>query len=173
MRNKSCGDCTLCCTVLGIKDENFEKPKYEKCPHECGSCAIYDTRPTSCRTFECIWLTSQELPKHMPRMFRPDQCHVVLGPSPLGKFYNAWVDPRYPNAWRYGEFGKFLLRLSCSVDVALTDGTKFFRIKDGVVGEMEIIHVDENGYQQLRLKAPNGDIFGYDAKAPATSVVVE
>jgi len=168
---RGCGDCTLCCTVLGVRTADFEKPKYEKCPHECGSCSIHATRPDPCATFECVWLHSQDMSKTMPRHLRPDKCHVVIAPSPLANFFNAWVDSRFPGAWKYGETHKFLLRLSQRMDIALTDGSKFWRIKGGEVHQMEIISVDENGYQQLRIMAPDGAQFAYDPKAKQQVVV--
>lgn len=71
--NRHCGDCTACCTVLGVPEEN--KGRYTPCKHENGAvvtadgtvfgadipgvkkgCSIYDKRPKSCRDFKCMWL---------------------------------------------------------------------------------------------------------------------
>lgn len=51
----SCGGCTACCTTHGVPE--IKKPPREKCSL-CGDrgCSIYETRPESCRDFECHWL---------------------------------------------------------------------------------------------------------------------
>lgn len=52
---RKCGECTACCTVMGIKD--IGKPYYVSCEHlkACG-CGIYPDRPQACREFVCVWL---------------------------------------------------------------------------------------------------------------------
>jgi len=34
----------------------LNKPAQEQCPNDCGSCAIYEQRPQSCRAYNCSWL---------------------------------------------------------------------------------------------------------------------
>lgn len=49
-----CGDCTACCTSVGVEEIN--KPPAVACPHLCGSgCGIYADRPHSCRAWSCLW----------------------------------------------------------------------------------------------------------------------
>ncbi|HTU25735.1 MAG TPA: hypothetical protein VMF30_10075 [Pirellulales bacterium] len=52
--NRICGECTACCTVMGVRELN--KAPYQPCPHECGRCAIYESRPATCRSYRCAWL---------------------------------------------------------------------------------------------------------------------
>ena len=67
-----CGGCTACCTVLGIKE--IRKPDYAPCPHlSAGGCGIYENRPTECRTYECVWRSS-----NLPDELRPDRLGVIL-----------------------------------------------------------------------------------------------
>ena len=65
--NRSCGSCTLCCTVQGIKEGMPGTPNGEKlpnmaCPYakthapSCGGCTIYETRPQECVSYQCMWL---------------------------------------------------------------------------------------------------------------------
>ncbi len=52
---RTCGDCTACCTVLAVTE--LRKPMRWACQHvACGGCQVYDTRPPSCREFNCLWL---------------------------------------------------------------------------------------------------------------------
>jgi hypothetical protein len=70
--SRECGDCTLCCTLLGVQD--IDKPAQTKCEHECDSgCGIYETRPYSCKRFDCLWLK-----RLLPVWARPDKINVVF-----------------------------------------------------------------------------------------------
>lgn len=64
---RSCGSCTLCCTVQGIKEGMPGTPNGEKlpnvpCPYakvhapSCGGCSIYETRPSECSGYVCMWI---------------------------------------------------------------------------------------------------------------------
>lgn len=53
--SRECGECSACCTVLGIP--SIEKPAWERCQHVCegGGCGIYEQRPSECREWSCFW----------------------------------------------------------------------------------------------------------------------
>ena len=54
MIKRECAEYTLCCEILEIP--TLKKPKKTLCPNVCSKgCSIYDTRPTECRTFQCLW----------------------------------------------------------------------------------------------------------------------
>ena len=54
MGNRQCGECTVCCDILEIP--TLEKPSRKTCPNVCSKgCSIYESRPTECRTFQCLW----------------------------------------------------------------------------------------------------------------------
>jgi len=95
-RPKSCGPCTMCCKLLTVAE--LEKPAGTACRHlaKGGGCGIYETRPTACRTFECVWLMDPE----MPHRFRPDQTKVMLDQDPEANWLVARCDPANPTAWR-------------------------------------------------------------------------
>jgi hypothetical protein len=66
-----------------------------------------DQSLAACAQFKCVWLESQshsDETKVMSRMFRPDICHVVMGPVDKDNemLLHVHVDPEYPNAWREG-----------------------------------------------------------------------
>ena len=104
-----CGTCSLCCKVLEIADlEPTPSPCGQWCSHakpgrSPGACTIYETRPQSCRAFECLWLLSQSRPDDaMPPELRPDQAKAVLTAVPGETTLLVHPDPAYPEAWRRG-----------------------------------------------------------------------
>lgn len=112
-----CGSCTLCCKLMGVKE--LDKPNDKWCDHcdKSSGCTIYETRPESCRIFECVWLQTQT-PTHpgqtpLPPELQPNRCHVVLCQHPTDeKVIQARVDPVYPDAWKKGPIGRLIARLS-------------------------------------------------------------
>jgi Fe-S-cluster containining protein len=72
---RSCGGCTVCCVVPSISE--IGKPKGKACPNlgkAPHACTIYKDRPLTCRTFQCGWITNEDLPSR----FRPDRCGFML-----------------------------------------------------------------------------------------------
>ena len=92
---KTCGSCSLCCKLLAI--DELAKPPGDWCPHVAigKGCTIYETRPGSCRTFQCFWLS---LPK-LDASWRPDRCGFVLRDAGSGLLL-VEVEPSKPDAWR-------------------------------------------------------------------------
>lgn len=96
MLQYSCDGCTVCCEVMGVEELN--KRKWEKCQHAGIGCHIYETRPQSCREFQCMWLQGlvgdeSTRPDKLGLMFRLDDdrflgrvivCHEVY-PGALEK----------------------------------------------------------------------------------------
>lgn len=99
---RECGDCTLCCTLLAVKE--LGKKAQTACEHEkCSKCSIYESRPQSCRDFECLWLKGV-----VPESVKPNKCHVVLSATLDGSGMVAYVDPKHPGAHLDGDVGKLL-----------------------------------------------------------------
>jgi hypothetical protein len=91
---RHCGDCTLCCKVLGVEEGDFHKRKDQWCAHATKrhGCGIYETRPSKCRDFACLWLTGQfGRDEH-----RPDKIHGVVTPTTDGKNWVIHEDPGFP-----------------------------------------------------------------------------
>jgi len=92
---RTCGTCTLCCKTVAVKELN--KPIGVWCPHclRGKGCAIYDTRPASCREFYCQWMLEGALGPE----WKPDRAKfaVILTPS---QHITVCVDPGFPSAWR-------------------------------------------------------------------------
>jgi hypothetical protein len=73
---RSCGTCNVCCVGLTIDEPTLRKPQGFRCRNAQpdNSCAIYDSRPPSCRTFYCGW----RLLKWVPEPLRPDKSGVLV-----------------------------------------------------------------------------------------------
>lgn len=104
-----CDGCTACCKVMHVRELN--KPAHQWCPHcKIGTgCGAYDTRPESCKVFECIWLQTQRGQKPLAHELRPDISHVVLTTTKDdrdGVVLN--VSPDRPRAWQTGAMGKLV-----------------------------------------------------------------
>ena len=72
---RSCGDCTACCTVLKVDSPDFRKPAGTPCVH-LGSqgCAIHAVRPHVCRTWFCAWRRVAAMPDEA----RPDRSGLLV-----------------------------------------------------------------------------------------------
>jgi hypothetical protein len=93
---RSCGSCTLCCKVMAIAA--LAKPPGRWCP-SCKAgrgCAIYESRPFSCRVFYCEWIIAKGLGPE----WKPDHAKFVLFKTEGGRRLTAHVDPGNPQAWR-------------------------------------------------------------------------
>lgn len=75
MPDRECGDCTLCCGLVRVPE--LDKPAGETCKHVCEKgCGIYEERPRSCRSFECLWLKGE-----LPDWAKPNQINVIFADS--------------------------------------------------------------------------------------------
>jgi len=74
--DRSCGACNVCCVALTIDDPALQKVQGYRCPNTTRThgCAIYDTRPETCRTFFCGW---RQL-KWVRETLRPDTSGVLF-----------------------------------------------------------------------------------------------
>lgn len=108
-----CDGCTACCKVMHIRE--LDKPAHKWCPHcRIGTgCGAYETRPESCKVFECIWLQTQRGQKPLAHALRPDISHVVLTTTKHdgGEGVVLHVSPDRPNAWKTGAMGKLVAEM--------------------------------------------------------------
>ena len=116
VKPRSCGDCTACCTTMGVPE--LSKAHNSPCEHNTGTgCGIYDTRPQSCRAFECLWLQGHGLPEQ-----RPDRLGLTLDPTvkdgPLGKAGEVIVAREvWPGSASHPRAVVFLNKLSTALPV--------------------------------------------------------
>ena len=93
---RECGECTLCCKVMGIGE--LEKPAGVWCAH-CKSnrgCSIYETRPQECRDFVCAWLLNPKIDD----AWKPSHCKFAVWSEAGNLNLKVSVDPARPDAWR-------------------------------------------------------------------------
>jgi hypothetical protein len=111
---RQCGDCSLCCKVLGIPE--LDKPKDSWCPNFLAGtgCRIYADRPRSCHNFVCRWLSD---PMMGPE-WKPSLCKMVVDSKP--SLFVVHADPAVSRPWRAEPYFSVLKRLSAQ---GLTKGT--------------------------------------------------
>jgi Fe-S-cluster containining protein len=73
---RTCGSCNVCCVALTIDDKALQKVQGYRCRHTLpdNGCAIYETRPDTCRTFFCGWRRL----KWIRETLRPDISGVLV-----------------------------------------------------------------------------------------------
>jgi len=69
-----CGNCTLCCKFLNIKETDSKPGNYCKHCEPGVACKIYNERPEPCRIFECAWKQMN----HPGEELKPDKCNVLF-----------------------------------------------------------------------------------------------
>ena len=101
---RSCGDCGLCCKLMGVTE--LAKPPGRWCGHfrrERG-CDAYATRPASCRAFNCTWLLTEALDE----TWKPTACGFLMH-ADEGRLI-VECDPSRPQAWRAAPYRDVLER---------------------------------------------------------------
>jgi hypothetical protein len=153
---RSCGDCALCCKVMGIQE--LEKPPGSWCPHCVGGklCGRYETRPGECRTFNCGYLTQA----HIDEAWKPNKSKIVLvaGPNSI----MAYVDPGSPAAWRKEPYYSNLRQWSANAlptlgQVCVRIGRRVIAILPNSETDLGIIEDDERVLIERR-HTPGGPV---------------
>ena len=121
----------MCCKTMSVWE--IEKPNGVWCRHveNYQRCAIYDTRPNSCRSFDCLWLRGVGT-----EAMRPDRSRVVMveaqdADAPdAPKGFAAILDPTRPLAWQEPAMRAFLENIRDrfgAVGMALGNRKRVFR----------------------------------------------
>jgi hypothetical protein len=72
---RACGACDVCCVVFKIEVPSIAKEAGERCRHlGRKGCAIYETRPDTCRKWLCGWRLIPGLPEN----WRPDLSGILI-----------------------------------------------------------------------------------------------
>ena len=75
LADRTCGDCTACCTVLTVDTPDFKKPAETPCIHLAShGCGIHAVRPHICRTWFCAWRRIAGMPDEA----RPDRSGILV-----------------------------------------------------------------------------------------------
>lgn len=74
--DRICGGCNVCCIVPKIDEPALQKLPGCRCRNalSSGACAIYETRPETCRSFLCGW----RMLSWVDERLRPDQSAVFI-----------------------------------------------------------------------------------------------
>lgn len=150
-----CGSCSMCCKIMGV--EELAKRQGVWCQHvlKGKGCGIYAERPTSCQTFECVWLQSQSQKNGMVLELRPDKSKVMLVTNTTGSEIIVECDPNHPNAWKLEPMLRMLTNVfdqGVGVSIRKPDRREilmFERVRPGVIGfrTRYLTDPDEHGMQ--------------------------
>ncbi len=90
--SRECGECTACCIVLFIDDENLKKPADQICSNlmEKGGCKIYCERPSVCQDWYCAWRFMAQLDEN----WRPDRSGILLRSDDNGIIFQPIREPK-------------------------------------------------------------------------------
>lgn len=133
MSARTCGDCTACCTVMGVK--SIDKPEGTPCSKLCkAGCSVYAERPDDCRDFSCVWL--QDDGRVLRNMERPDRVGVMFDVTQEGsKLGNALVARTVrPGAFLELAATRLIKKLARRTLIVLVDGER-----RGLVGPEDLI----------------------------------
>jgi hypothetical protein len=119
---RQCDGCTLCCTLLPIKE--IGKKAGVRCRYQVAAgCGVYrrrDLMPYSCRLWNCRWLVEDDTAD----LLRPDVSHLVIdmipdfvavtdnetGEQKAVEVVQVWCDPAYRDAHREPQFRAYVER---------------------------------------------------------------
>jgi len=118
---RQCGDCTLCCTLVPVKE--IEKKANTKCAMQTfKGCRVYGTKrmPWGCQVWNCRWLVRDDTDDQA----RPDRSHLVIDMMPDFVTMNddlngikvnvpvvqVWIDPKHPDAHKDYDFRNYVSR---------------------------------------------------------------
>jgi Pyruvate/2-oxoacid:ferredoxin oxidoreductase delta subunit len=106
VRQRSCGACKLCCTLVPVElHDGEQKAANIRCRHlRSSGCGIYETRPRPCWAWSCKWLFDEAT----SAIRRPDQSGYAIDPMldtilidgrPI-EVIQVWCDPKRREAHR-------------------------------------------------------------------------
>ena len=150
MTTNHCGTCTACCRVFAIPEMNKPAGKWcEQCDVGKG-CKIYETRPSRCVDYECVWLQSRtrgDAAHQLPDSLRPDRCKVVFSPTTNPRIIAACVLPGATDAWKRPDV-KHLIDTLTFNDYAVA-----------VAPPRSTLHllIDKFGSKQVEMTEPDAD----------------
>lgn len=87
VRERICGECSICCVVLNVDTKEFQKLPGVPCTHLCNSgCSVHATRYPVCREYHCGWRYLAVLGED----WRPDKSGILID------FQMDDLPPQYP-----------------------------------------------------------------------------
>jgi Fe-S-cluster containining protein len=120
---RSCGPCTLCCTLLRV--DELRKLGGTPCRElraapAAPGCAIHATRPAICRAYACLWLSGG-----LEEDDRPDRLGAVLDVATEGGVTRLRVHEAAPGAYeRSARLREIVARYRESMPVRISDAAR-------------------------------------------------
>lgn len=137
---RQCNGCTECCRVIAVTE--LQKPPNTACTHCTGtSCAIYETRPLTCRGWACEWWLGR---LGLTDSQRPDKLGLVFSFHP-----------------------RFMIAHECRPGSAL--GKDAIRVLNRVKARMPLMFVPATGASAFRLDEGDARLQIERAGSPAVS----
>ena len=92
--DRSCGACSLCCSVLRV--DELKKLGGVACEHQCEGvgCTIHERRPAICREYRCLWLAGG-----LADGDRPDQLGAIVDILTQGAETRLSIQEARPHAF--------------------------------------------------------------------------
>ena len=136
----TCGTCALCCKIKGIGELGGAAGRW--CPHcnKAQGCTIYESRPQSCRDYECFWHRTQRSADPMPAYFRPDRTQVIIDQLANQLWWSLATSPNHLRGSAI-QCGHFLYQKAQDRSVFVVAGKRVFKIFSN--GEFDEIPQDE------------------------------
>jgi len=115
---RSCGECSLCCTVLRVDElEKLGGIPCAKLGPAGQGCSIHETRPSICRRYRCLWLQGQ-----LEDGDRPDHLGAILDLLSEGGMPRLAIREATPGAFdRSPRLQELAARFRESMTVRITD----------------------------------------------------
>lgn len=104
---RSCGTCSLCCTVMGVAEIHKERNVRCDLLTPSGRCGVYGEHPTSCREFQCLWLMGG-----FPVELKPNKIQAVPTATDEGQTLVLHVAPGAGKVWERGVLRAFIDRMA-------------------------------------------------------------
>lgn len=137
--SRTCGTCTLCCKVSGIKELDKPAGVWCKFAKPGQGCTIHGQHPRECQTYKCAWLDRPDLADD----WKPSISKMVLRIEGPGVFVH--VDPDARGAWKKQPYYRGLKKTS----EGLWNGTAHVIVYEGhditVIFPEEDLYVGRNG----------------------------
>ncbi len=126
---KSCGECGLCCKLMGVTA--LDKAPGRWCRHfsRAGGCVVYDDRPADCRRFNCTWLLADSLGPE----WKPSVAGFLMHSDRDGGRLIVECDPARPHDWRRQPYESVLRAWSArpGLELLIFAGTRGIRLSLG------------------------------------------
>ncbi len=148
--HRRCGTCSLCCTVMGVKELGKEKDVKCELLTPMGKCSIYGEHPASCKEFQCLWLQGL-----LPSYMQPNRVQAVATSTDEGTNLVFHVPRSERGNWKRGKFREYLTFLASKGIVSIIicgDERLVFGSPEGVDAFFDEVSVDQMTVTRLRLE---------------------